>query len=66
MKRLLMLSTILGATLVQPALADKNPRTGEELAANQAYTYRILDSIKSLDPQLISSVEDSYVARGIF
>ncbi len=66
MKRLLLLSTILGAALIQPALADKNPQTGEELAANQAYTYRMLDSVKSLDPQLISSVDDSDVARGIF
>ena len=66
MKKHLLLSTILGLALVQPAFADKNPRTGEELATNQAYTYRMLDSVKSLDPQLISSVEDSDVARGIF
>ncbi|MEO6301265.1 MAG: peptide ABC transporter substrate-binding protein [Paracoccaceae bacterium] len=65
MKKTLLLSTILG-TLAMPAFADKNPKTGEELAANQAYTYRMLDSVKSLDPQLISSVEDSDVARGIF
>ena len=64
MKRILLLTTLL--TLATPALADKNPRTGEDLAANQAYTFRMLDSVKSLDPQLISSVEDSDVARGIF
>ena len=66
MKKHLLLSSILGLSLVQPAFADKNPRTGEELADNQAYTYRMLDSVKSLDPQLISSVEDSDVARGLF
>ena len=65
MKRYLLLSTVL-ALAAMPALADKNPRTGEELAANQAYTYRMLDSVKSLDPQLISSVDDSDVARGLF
>ena len=65
-KKTLLLGTILSAALVYPAFADKNPRTGEELATNQAYTFRMLDSIKSLDPQLISSVEDSDVARGIF
>ena len=65
MKRFLLLTTVLGL-VAAPALADKNPRTGEELAANQAYAYRMLDSVKSLDPQLISSVEDSDVARGIF
>ncbi len=66
MKKHLLLSTILGLTLVHPALAETNPRTGEELAENQAYTFRMLDSVKTLDPQLISSVEDSDVARGIF
>ncbi len=61
-----MRSTILGLSLAWPAFAERNPRTGEELAAAQAYTFRMLDSAKSLDPQLISSVEDSDVARGIF
>jgi oligopeptide transport system substrate-binding protein len=65
MKSRLLLSTVLTLAAL-PALADKNPRTGEELADNQAYTYRMLDSVKSLDPQLISSVEDSDVARGLF
>ncbi|MEI6800147.1 MAG: peptide ABC transporter substrate-binding protein [Pseudomonadota bacterium] len=65
MKKHLLLSTLLVAVAL-PAWADKNPRTGEELADNQAYTYRMLDSVKSLDPQLISSVEDSDVARGLF
>lgn len=65
MKRHLLLSTVLILAAL-PAWADKNPRTGEELADNQAYTYRMLDSVKSLDPQLISSVEDSDVARGLF
>ena len=66
MKKTLLLSTTLSAALAWSALADKNPRTGEELSPDQAYTYRMLDSVKSLDPQLISSVEDSDVARGIF
>ncbi len=65
MKKHLLLSTIL-ALVALPAFADKNPRTGEDLANNQDYTYRMLDSVKSLDPQLISSVEDSDVARGLF
>ena len=65
MKKHLLLTTILALSALQ-AFADKNPRTGEELADNQAYTYRMLDSVKSLDPQLISSVEDSDVARGLF
>ena len=65
MKTHLLMTTILALAAV-PAFAGKNPHTGEELAANQAFTYRMLDSVKSLDPQLISSVDDSDVARGIF
>ncbi|MEO8243691.1 MAG: peptide ABC transporter substrate-binding protein [bacterium] len=61
-----MLSTILSLSMAGSAFATTNPKTGEELSDNQAYTYRMLDSVKSLDPQLISSVEDSDVARGIF
>lgn len=66
MKQQLLLTTIVSLTFSTVAFADTNPRTGEELAGDQAYTYRMLDSVKSLDPQLISSVEDSDVARGIF
>ena len=66
MKKHLLLSTFLTLSLSGTAFADTHPVTGEELAADQAYTYRMLDSVKSLDPQLISSVEDSDVARGLF
>ena len=66
MKKHLLLSTILGLALTGAAFADKHPVTGEELAANQAYNYWMLDSIKSRDPQLASSVEDSDAIRSIF
>ena len=57
MKKYLLLSTILGMAAF-PALADQHPVTGEELAANQAYSYWMLDSVKSIDPDLATSVED--------
>lgn len=63
MTKHLMLATIL-AFAALPAVADKNPRTQEALADNQAYTYHMRDSVKSPDPQLISPVDDSDVARG--
>ena len=65
MKRQSLLTTFLGAALAMPALAEKHAATGEELAANQAYNYWMLDSVKSLDPQLASSVEDSDVIRSL-
>ena len=38
MKKHLLLSTFLTLTLSGTAFADKHPVTGEELAADQAYT----------------------------
>ena len=65
MKKYLLLSTILSLAAV-PALADQHPVTGEELAANQAYSYWMLDAVKSLDPDLATSVEDSDVIKSLF
>ena len=66
MKKQLLLSTILSLALAGAAFADKHPVSGEELAGNQAYTYWMLDAVKSLDPQLASSVEDSDAIRSLF
>ena len=65
MTKHLLLTTILAVALSTPAFADKNPATGEELAANQAYTYWMLDSAKSLDPDLATSVEDADIIRSL-
>ena len=65
MKRSLLLGTALGFALAGAAWADKNPRTGEELAAEQDYTYWMLDAAKSLDPNLATSVEDADIIRGL-
>ena len=69
MTKHLLLTTILSlglsAGLSTPVWADKHPVSGEELAANQTYTYWMLDSIKSIDPNLATSVEDSDVIRSL-
>jgi oligopeptide transport system substrate-binding protein len=59
-----LLTTILGLALATPVWAEM--KNGEELADNQAFSLTMLDSIKSFDPQLISSVEDADLARSIF
>lgn len=67
MKRQLLLSTILGFGLAGAALAaGTHPETGEALADAQSFSFWLLDSITTLDPQLIESVEDSDVARQLF
>ncbi len=68
MTKQLLLTTILGMALATQvathAWADQ--KNGEELADNQAFSLTMIDSIKSFDPQLISSVEDADLARSIF
>lgn len=64
MTKQLLLTTILGLALATPVWAEM--KNGEELADNQAFSLTMLDSIKSFDPQLISSVEDADLARSIF
>ncbi len=66
MKKHLLLSTILSLSLAGAAIAAPHPKTGEELAENQTYSYWMLDAVKSLDPQIASSVEDSDVIKSLF
>jgi oligopeptide transport system substrate-binding protein len=65
MKRRMLLGSALSLALAGAAWADTNPKTGEELAADQGYTYWMLDSAKSLDPNLASSVEDADIIRSL-
>ena len=64
MKKQLLLTTVLGLALAAPGWAES--KNGKELADNQAFSLTMIDSIKSFDPQMISSVEDADLARSIF
>ncbi|MCK8483137.1 peptide ABC transporter substrate-binding protein [Aliiroseovarius sp. S2029] len=46
--------------------AGTHPVTGEALADNQTYTYRMLDDVKSFDPQINTDVEGSHILRDLF
>ncbi|WP_461307249.1 peptide ABC transporter substrate-binding protein, partial [Albidovulum sp.] len=61
----LLLSTFLSVSLALPSVAAQ-VQPGETLAANQEYTYRLLDAIKSMDPQINTDVEGSGVLRALF
>ncbi|SMY06646.1 peptide ABC transporter substrate-binding protein [Flavimaricola marinus] len=55
--------------LAGQAMADAHathPVTGQALASDQSFTYRVLDDYPSIDPQLIQDVEGSSVARDLF
>ena len=59
----LTLTTFLSAGLAASAVAQEtHPETGDTLAADQTFTYRILDNISSIDPQI---VEDAAHRRGV-
>lgn len=56
------LALVAGAAFAQTT----HPETGEQLAANQTFTYRVLDEFPSIDPNLIEDVEGSNVGRNLF
>ncbi|WP_068312105.1 peptide ABC transporter substrate-binding protein [Polycladidibacter hongkongensis] len=46
--------------------ANLHPETGEKLADEQVFTYRILDEHSSLDPQIVEDVTGSELMRDLF
>lgn len=65
--------TVLTATAAIYALATgfalaeaTHPVTGDKLSDNQTYTYRDLDSLPTIDPQLIEDSAGHDVARNLF
>ncbi|WP_172326856.1 peptide ABC transporter substrate-binding protein [Mangrovicoccus sp. HB161399] len=61
--RLTAATLVLGAGL--PAFAA-DPQEGETLAESQTFTYRLLDEVPTLDPQLNEDVSGSNVQRDLF
>ncbi|MGJ8528003.1 peptide ABC transporter substrate-binding protein [Maritalea sp.] len=60
-------ATLMVAMAGGTAFADKmHPMTGEKLAADQTFTYRLLDGIPTLDPQLNEDVSGSDILRDLF
>ncbi len=51
--------------LTGPAFAASVPE-GTALAADQTYTYRVLDTINVVDPQMVEAVEDADVVNNLF
>lgn len=66
--KLAIASAITTSFLTAPltAFSATHPTTGEELAKDQTYTYRLLDGIPTLDPQLNEDVEGSIASRDLF
>ncbi|XDA99102.1 peptide ABC transporter substrate-binding protein [Sulfitobacter sp. LCG007] len=64
--------TLIGALLSSSMLAGAalaagtHPVTGEPLADDQTFTYRILDEHSSVDPQVVEDVPGSEIVRDLF
>jgi oligopeptide transport system substrate-binding protein len=69
----MMMRTVLAATVAVYAISTgmaaaqaTHPETGEVLSDNQTYTYRDLDSLPTIDPQLNEDSAGHDVARQLF
>ncbi|MCJ8322411.1 MAG: peptide ABC transporter substrate-binding protein [Rhizobiales bacterium] len=61
------IALLAGATALSSVSAQAaTPMAGETLAADQTYTYRMLDGIPSLDPQIVEDVTGSEIIRDLF
>lgn len=63
----LLMTTALAVGLSGAAFAQEtHPETGETLAEDQTFSYRLLDQFPTIDPQLIEETAGGHVARQIF
>ncbi|MEP3848346.1 MAG: peptide ABC transporter substrate-binding protein [Paracoccaceae bacterium] len=60
--------TLSAATVLlgSVAFADVHPETGETLAEDQTFTYRMSDGLKTLDPQLNEETIGFHIIRQLF
>lgn len=57
-------ASVVGSAV--PVWAAEHPVTGEPLAEDQTFTYRLLDEFPTLDPQLNEETEGFHVIRDLF
>jgi oligopeptide transport system substrate-binding protein len=62
----MLMSAAICALIAGSALAAPTEINGEKLAADQEFTYRLLDDIKSFDPQINTDVEGAAILRNLF
>lgn len=62
------LAGLLTSTMITGAAfaAGTHPTTGEALADDQTFTYRILDEHSSVDPQVVEDVSGAEIVRDLF
>ncbi|OUS34724.1 oligopeptide ABC transporter substrate-binding protein OppA [Rhodobacterales bacterium 56_14_T64] len=68
MQTRLLIAGFLSSTFIASAAmaGGTHPTTGEALADDQTFTYRILDEHSSVDPQVVEDVSGSEIVRDLF
>ncbi len=67
MPRFVIAGLMASTMLVGPAFAaGTHPVTGDALADDQTFTYRVLDEHSSVDPQVVEDVIGSEIVRDLF
>ncbi len=59
-------ASLLGATMLTGAAYSATVAAGDTLAADQTFTYRVLDEHSSVDPQIVEDVSGSDIVRDLF
>ena len=59
-------ASLLGATMLTGTAYAATVATGDTLAADQTFTYRVLDEHSSVDPQIVEDVSGSDIVRDLF
>jgi len=59
-------ASLLGATMLTGAAYAATVQAGDTLAADQTFTYRVLDEHSSVDPQIVEDVSGSDIVRDLF
>ncbi|WP_420583965.1 peptide ABC transporter substrate-binding protein [Ruegeria sp.] len=62
------LAGLMASTMIAGAAfaAGTHPKTGEALADDQTFIYRLLDETTSFDPQIVEDVDGSDIVRDLF
>ncbi|KZL26392.1 ABC transporter substrate-binding protein [Pseudovibrio sp. Ad37] len=63
-----LLASVVGTALLSTSAfaAGVHPETGEKLADDQTFTYRVLDEHSSVDPAIVEDVSGSELVRNLF
>jgi len=61
-----MAATLLGATMLSGTAFAATVQAGDTLAADQTFTYRVLDEHSSVDPQIVEDVSGADIVRDLF